>query len=144
MCGSISTRESAGLVDQIMSEGPLGMSAIARLCRSFRGGVSTHPSTPPRWHTKGVVLADGRVGRLEAVRVNGRLISSRAALLRFIEAQQGPSPTAASPPTVSPTARKQAAAAASAELDRLGIRPRPCRSPTPAAPDPASTSPHSE
>ncbi|MDB5314051.1 MAG: hypothetical protein JWO38_8253 [Gemmataceae bacterium] len=110
------------LVERILAEGPLGMSAIARLCGKYRNGAATHPSTPKRWHSKGVTLTDGRVIKLDAVRLNGRLVSSRAALLRFIRAQQNPPPAPPAPATPTPTARERAAAAASAELDSLGVK----------------------
>ena len=75
-------------VGRILTEGPLGMSAAARLLGTFRDGKPTHPSTLVRWHHRGVTLPDGRTVRLEAVRINGRLVTSRAAVIRFVAAQQ--------------------------------------------------------
>lgn len=80
--------DKSDAVDRILSEGALGMSAAARLLGTFREGRPTHPSTVARWHRDGVTLADGRVIRLEAIRVNGRLVTSRGAIVRFIAAQQ--------------------------------------------------------
>lgn len=81
-------------VNRILSEGALGMSAAARLLGTFRDGRPTHPSTVARWHRDGVTLADGRVIRLEAIRLNGRLVTSRAAIVRFVAAQQHPDQSA--------------------------------------------------
>src|SRR5262245_21539293 len=78
------------LVETILSESPLGMSATARRLGTFRDGKATHPSTITRWATRGVQLPDGRLLKLEAVRVNGRLVTSWPAILRFIAAQQPP------------------------------------------------------
>jgi hypothetical protein len=72
--------EVVSLVDRILSEGPIGMSAAAKLYGTFRNGRPTHPSTPIRHHLRGVTLSDGRVVRLDAVRISGRLMTSRAAV----------------------------------------------------------------
>jgi hypothetical protein len=110
--------EPADLVERILAEGALGMSAIARLCGTFRGGAATHPSTPTRWATQGVRLADGRVVKLEAVKLNGRLISSKPALIRFIQAQQTTPPN--DTPPRSPAAVSRASKAADAKLREMG------------------------
>ena len=57
---------------------------------------------------KPVVLPDGRTVRLEHVRIGGRLMTSRAAVLRYIAAQQpAPDPTPADPPARSPAERRR-------------------------------------
>jgi hypothetical protein len=108
------------IVERILTEGPIGMSAAARLYGSFRGGRPTHPTTPTRHHLHGVILPDGQVVRLEAVRIAGRLMTSRAAVARFIAAQQIEQPPA-TPPTRSPSARRRASEAAAEHLARAGI-----------------------
>ena len=111
------------LVERILSEGPLGMSAIAKIYGSFRDGCPTHPSTPTRHHLRGVTLPDGTIIRLEAVRISGRLMSSRAAVARFISQQQQEFPPSVPPtPVHSPASRNRTAEAASKELDNLGLR----------------------
>src|SRR5262245_47605092 len=64
------------VVERILAEGPLGMTPVARRLGEFRGGRPTHASTPARWATAGVRLPDGSTLRLEAVRMNGRLVTS--------------------------------------------------------------------
>src|SRR5262249_3535714 len=117
------------LVSRLLEEGPIGMALAATAFGTFRDGRPTHPSTVARWAHRGVRLADGRVVRLERFRLNGRLCPSRPAIVRFIRAQQDPTPAAApggppptDPPVQSPAARRRSATAASVELDRLGIR----------------------
>lgn len=57
----------------------------------------THPSTVARWATRGVPGPDGSWIRLEAIRVHGRLMTSRPALVRFIAVLQVPVPPPRSP-----------------------------------------------
>ena len=80
--------DQSTLIDQLLDEGPLGVCEIARLAGKFRRGRPTHASTVTRWITVGVALEGGAVLKLEGVRLNGRWVSSRAALVRFIAAQQ--------------------------------------------------------
>ncbi|MDB5314017.1 MAG: hypothetical protein JWO38_8219 [Gemmataceae bacterium] len=111
----------SALVERLLAEGPIGMSAAARLYGTYRDGRPTHPSTPTRHHMQGVTLPDGTLVRLEAVRISGRLMTSRAAVARFIAAQQ----SWAAPQVVraarTPAARSRAADAAAAELDAAGF-----------------------
>lgn len=82
------------LIDRLLDEGAVGVCEIARLAGKFRRGRPTHASTVTRWITVGVVVGGGRVLKLEGIRLNGRWVSSRAALVRFIAAQQTDSPNA--------------------------------------------------
>lgn len=111
---------AAALVERILSEGPVGMSGIARLCGSYRAGKPTHPSTVCRWAKQGVRLTDGRTVRLEAVSLNGRLVSSRAAFVRFLAAQQSLPAEATAANVRSPAQRQRASEQAKKELERLG------------------------
>ena len=113
---------SAGtLVEQILDEGPVGMAGIARLCGSYRAGKPTHPSTCTRWAVNGVRLADGTVVRLDAVRLNGRLVSSRQAFIRFVQAQQQqPADGPAADAVRTPAARRKASVEAARQLEKLG------------------------
>ena len=81
----MTTREH---VDRILGEGAVNASALAELLGSFREGKPTHPRTITRWMLTGVELPDGRRLKLEHVRAGARLLSSRAALTRFLAAQQ--------------------------------------------------------
>jgi hypothetical protein len=108
-------------VDRILSEGPIGASEAARLLGVFRGGRSTHPSTPVRWMLSGVQLADGRRLKLEHIRVANRLMTSRPALVRFLVAQQSPDAVLDAEPVRTPASRRRAAARAEEELARRGV-----------------------
>ena len=105
-------------IETLISEGPIGMAAAARLMGTFRGGKPTHPSTLTRHCLAGVKLQTGEVVRLEHFRAANRLMTTRPALLRFLAAQQV-QPTA--PPVVrSPAARNRASARSALELKKFG------------------------
>jgi len=112
MADSISSQ-----IEKLLAEGPIGMAETARLLGTFRGGKPCHPSTPTRWCYSGVKLPDGSTLRLEHFRSAGRLVTSKAALLRFLTAQQGEMPA---PSPRSPAQRNCAAEAAGAELEAMG------------------------
>src|SRR5262245_48451536 len=107
-------------INRIISEGPLGPAGIAKLCGSYRENKPTHPSTVARWMIQGVRIADGRRIHLEHIRIAGRLVSSQAALLRFLEQQQ----LAHDPSEELPRTRKQrdrVDAQTQAQLREMGI-----------------------
>jgi hypothetical protein len=108
-------------IDRIITEGAIGMAETARLLGTFRGGRPCHTSTPTRWCLSGVRLADGRILRLEHYRQAGRLMTSRAAVLRFLAAQQDPATLAAAAQPRTPAARKRAAKSVEDELTDMGI-----------------------
>lgn len=108
---------TTALIERILQEGPIGMTTATRLLGTFRSGRPTHPSTLIRHHLHGVRSASGAIVRLEAIRVAGRLMTSRAAVIRFLAAQQDPAREPV-PPMVE---RGSSAAAASRELDAQGI-----------------------
>src|SRR4051794_35785765 len=101
--------DSNDVVTRILGEGAIGMSQAARLCGTFRNGRPTSPSTVSRWANRGVPLPDGRVVKLEAFRLNGRLCTSRAAIIRFINAQQDQDSSGYAPQSVSPGERARRA-----------------------------------
>jgi hypothetical protein len=107
-------------IERLISEGPIGMAETGRMLGSFRGGRPCHSSTPARWCLSGVKLADGRTLRLEHYRTAGRLMTSRAALIRFLAAQQVPVDVPDVAPR-SPAERRRAVNAAAEELKRLGV-----------------------
>ena len=106
------------LTEMILDEGAVGLSELARLVGRFRGGRQTSPSTLTRWILEGVRLPDGKVLKLEAVRIHSRWMSSRPRLIEFIERQQ-PTPAPVAPPR-SPAARRKAAEAAAKLLEAAG------------------------
>ncbi len=108
------------LVARLMSEGPIGMRCAANIFGSFRDGKPTHSSTVTRWAMRGIKLTGGRVLKLESFRLNGRLATSRQALLRFVQAQQNPpGDLQPSGTQATPAQRNRAAEKASAELDTI-------------------------
>ncbi len=116
MTDSVSER-----IDRILTETPIGLSAAARLFGTFRGGQPTSPATLFRWCIQGVKLPDGRRVRLEHIRIGTRLMTSRAACIRFLEAQQSdPTDSASTPPRVSPPKQRCRAEAAGRKLVERG------------------------
>lgn len=114
------TPATGSLVAAILSEGPISTAEVARLV-----GCRVHPATVTRWALTGIRLPDGRRVRLECARLGGRLITSKARLAAFIEAQSTaratePVPPAASAPPRSPAARSRASQRAEAELIKAG------------------------
>jgi hypothetical protein len=123
MAESVSTvPHSTELADRLLAEGLLSMSAVARLLGELKGGRPVHPSTPYRWATRGIRLSNGSRLRLEAMVLSGKPVTSRAALVRFLVAQQPDDchDTPDAPPR-SPRARNKAAEKAGHELERLGL-----------------------
>lgn len=107
------------LVERILTEGPLGATAAAKLFGSFREGKPAHPATVCRWINDGIQIPGGGRLRLDGVRIAGRLVTSRPAIVRFIAAQQATPDQAA---VETPAERKQTDAAAERILDAAGIK----------------------
>ena len=103
----------------LTSEPALTLSQAAKLVPSYRAGRATHVSRLARWIVNGVRSDDGRVVKLEAMRLGGQWVTSAAALQRFAEAMTPvqmpvvPAQTAGS--------RRRSAERASQELDALGV-----------------------
>lgn len=107
------------LIERLMTEGLIGSCTAARLLGSSKNGRPVHASTIVRWALKGVRTLDGRTVQLEATRVGGRLMTSRAAIVRFIALQ---AETTAAPPSLprGPGERHRASEAASRKLEEAG------------------------
>jgi hypothetical protein len=60
----------------------------AKLFAEFKGGKPCCAATILRWMHTGHRLRDGRVVRLEYMRLGTRMMTSRPAILRFVRAQQ--------------------------------------------------------
>lgn len=115
--------DAAALTARIVGEGAIGLSPATKLFGTGRNGRRKHPSTLTRYSHVGVRRRDGVVVRLETIRVGSQLMTSEKAVLRFIAALQEDAPnntSSTSPP--SPSARSRAQAAATAELDALGVK----------------------
>jgi hypothetical protein len=108
-------------IDRILTESPIGLSAAAKLFGTFRSGRPTSPVTVYRWCVEGIKLPDGRRIHLEHIRIGSRLMTSRAACVRFLEGQQTDA-TDRSPQTPPRTAaqRARASEAAGKKLERAG------------------------
>jgi hypothetical protein len=108
------------MVERLLAEGDrVGLQAAGVIVGESNGGAAAHPTTISRWCLRGIKLTDGRVVRLEHYRCGGRIITTRAAIVRFLAAQtEAPNDT---PTPRTPTERRRAAARASAELEALGV-----------------------
>jgi hypothetical protein len=105
---------------EIQSGDGLSLSAAGRLFPGHRGGAAVDPSTVFRWVTKGAKAVGGRVMKLEAVRVGGRWLTSRAALTRYIAALTPSADPTPPPPTRPASARRRASEQAAARLAAAG------------------------
>lgn len=110
--------------DEVLSGDAVSLSAAGQLFPAHRGAGRTSPSTMFRRVAKGAKAADGRVVKLEAVRVGGQWLTSRAALARFV-AQLSVIPDSSTAPPARPVARPQAARSkaserATRELEKRG------------------------
>ena len=123
---TVALPKDASKTERILAEGAKSLSIVARLHGSCsRNGSSIHSTTLARWALKGVRLADGRLVRLEAIRLGGRLVTSEKAFIRFVEAQQqldtdGDDIGLAAVVVRSPAARRKASEEAARELEKLG------------------------
>ncbi|MBA4189476.1 MAG: hypothetical protein C0467_15910 [Planctomycetaceae bacterium] len=121
----VSPETAAALVERLVSEGLISMSAAAKLYGCGHGDAPTHKSTVGRHALRGVKLPNGSHLKLESIRVHGQLRTSRQAVLRFFarqtEAAEMPDMNPVMVPR-SPKQRTRAAAKAAAELDSLGIK----------------------
>ena len=105
-------------IDQLLGESPMPLTSASKMLAEFHGGRPIHVTTLARWIHRGHRTRTGTRIKLEAVRLGGKLLVSRAAILRFIQAQQ---PAEQEPPTVrSPGERQRADAVARAELEAAG------------------------
>jgi hypothetical protein len=118
---SVSGPDPRSAINQLIDEGLIGMTRAARLMGTFRQGKPTHASTIARWALIGIKLPDGRVLKLESLRLNGRLCTSKEAVYRFVQSQNE---RATSVPPEAPTLSERTLAkkAASKQLDDLGIK----------------------
>lgn len=78
---------TSDLVERLIKEGLIGTVAAARLI-SDKQGRPVSACTIGRWADEGVHTADGRVVRLEAIRLGGRLKTTAEAVHRFVCRQQ--------------------------------------------------------
>jgi hypothetical protein len=96
----------------LTAEGLIGLGAAARL-------VSVHPATLTRWCHRGAKTPTGERVHLEHVRLPGRIMTTEAAVHRFLTAIGTATPAATT--TRTPAKRRKAAEDAEAELRRMGV-----------------------
>lgn len=109
------------LIQELLNGDCLSTGQVALAFPSKRGRkTSVNPATVYRWCTTGTKSPDGRIVKLETAWIGGRLMTSKAALERFIRALNAtPEPTEQPRPR-SESAREKAAAAASQKLIEMG------------------------
>ncbi len=105
-------------IERLVDEGLIDMKTVARVYSN-----TTSKATPVRHATRGILLLNGSRLRLEAIMIGGKLMTSRAAVLRFFTAQnETDTATSPQPAPRSPAARNKAATKAGKELDALGVK----------------------
>jgi hypothetical protein len=104
-----------------MAEGLIGMAETAKQVGVFRRGRPAHPGTITRWCLDGVTLADGKVLKLEHIKLANRLMTTRQALLRFLTAQQDEQDATTDTIPLSPAERQRENVRHERELDALGV-----------------------
>jgi hypothetical protein len=97
---------------------PLGVAA--NYFPGARGADRVNPATVFRWCVRGTRTADGRLVKLESLRVGCRLLTSRQAVIRYVERLSMSPPRPHQSPGRSPTETTRSSEAAAAELKRMG------------------------
>lgn len=100
----------------LLAEQLRSLSQAAALIPEFRPG---HPATGNmlwRWANKGIRLKDGRILKLETIKLCSRTLTTVEAVHRFIAAQNEPSPPTL--PIKTPAKKRRAAQRADREWDR--------------------------
>ena len=106
-------------VADLLTEDLIPLPKVAAQFPGTRGATRINPATVYRWCTRGSRTPDGRVVRLEHVRVGSRVLTSREAVGRYVAALSSsvaPTVTAVRTPTV----RNRSSEAAAAALRELG------------------------
>ncbi|MBM3982666.1 MAG: DUF1580 domain-containing protein [Planctomycetes bacterium] len=116
----ITSAPAASVLNEILSGDALGVGAAARLFPAYRGDrPHSRPATVWRWINHGTRTADGRTVKLEAARVGGRWLTSRAAIARFSAALTPPTETKQPIPAPSPRSEAVRRRACEAAVKRL-------------------------
>ncbi len=107
------------LFDEIAAGDVLTLASVAAMFPAHRGKGRMNPSAVFRWATTGTKTRDGRLVRLGTIRVGNRLLTSKAAVARYV-ASISNSPVGTVAERLSPTAQHRRGEKAAAELARLG------------------------
>lgn len=108
-------------IKHILDEAVIRLHEAARIVGMGRGGRPTHMATVWRWIRKGCRAHDGRIVRLEAVRVGSHWVTSREAIRRFSDALTPRIDGDPAPAPRTSTARQRASQRAAERLERVGI-----------------------
>lgn len=103
------------IVISIHEEQLLTFGQAANWLPPTRRGNSLHPNTIWRWAKRGLKATDGRIVRLDTIKVGGTNCTSVEAMQRFFDELHGGEPIR------KPRTSKNRQAKAAAELDKLGI-----------------------
>src|SRR5262249_13455673 len=105
----------------ITTESTLSLTQAVRLLPPGRRGRPVTLSCLLRWVLEGVRAPDGRLVRLEALRLGGRWVTTRQAIQRFAESLTPHNPESPPPALRTPRQRRRAADQAEKQLETLGI-----------------------
>ncbi len=111
------------VLQEVVAGDGLTMGQVAKLVPSHRGTGHADASCIWRWVTIGTKTPDGKLVKLEAGRLGGRWLTSRAALARFMAALTPSDNSTSAPiaePSRTPSARRRANESATAKLIAAG------------------------
>jgi Protein of unknown function (DUF1580) len=108
------------VISEIADGKGLSLAQAAKRFSSYRGNRPCNPSTVFRWVSNGVVTRNGQRVRLEPARLNGRYLTTAAAIARFISAQTLHTQDDDARVASSTQTRRRASQTAQ-ELDKLGL-----------------------
>lgn len=97
----------------LLTEDAKPLAKLRKVLPGSRGAAAIHPATLRRWAARGIRRPDGTLVKLQTIRVGASVMSSEAAVRRFLDELNAPS---SGPPTSTPTAKKRAAERADAAL----------------------------
>jgi hypothetical protein len=104
------------------TENLISLAEAARSLPSSNRANGLDPATVWRWIKNGVRARDGSTVKLDAVRIGGRLVTSRQAIARFTDAlNDQPTDAKKKPKTRTPTKRRAASERAAQRLERAGV-----------------------
>jgi hypothetical protein len=112
---------SEQLLAEIADGEGLYLIQAARLIPSHRSGKPTTMSCVLRWVLDGVLVPGGGRVKLEAARLAGKWVTSKAAIRRFVHAQTHHLDTEPAPTPRAPAARRRASERDRKALEELGI-----------------------
>jgi len=112
----------------LLTENPKPLNQLRKAIPGSRGVGSIHLATTHRWAHRGIRRKDGTLVKLEVIRIGGTVMSSEAAIRRFLTAinETGDDSQQTSP---TPSAKKRTAERMVKSLDEvLNGRPVACAS----------------